>query len=279
MRVGARGHDINVSDVNEILNICKKHNIKGLQLVVNKTWEELYNKRDLEEICNKIKALQVGGVEIYLLGTYFNPVHPNKKSLSEGLEKVKFNIEIANKCGLKYLGSETGSVNGDEWTYNPENHNDINFNKVTEVFSSFKDDIQNNNLNFLVEAVYDHVIYSGDRLKYVLEEIDSENYKITFDLANLLNVDNYKNYEKIAEEFLENHHNKIRLMHLKNFVIEDNKKIGVKLDSGLLNYDIVLQLIKRYKLTDVPCIIEELDGDNLMDSIDYIQKLWRENEL
>ncbi len=279
MNIGVRAHDLNVTEVSDIIAICKKHNINGLQLVINKTWEDLYNQRNISEIVSRVKSLQEAGIIIFLLGTYFNPVHPNSNSVNEGLDKVKFNIEVAKKCGLKYLGSETGSVNGDSWTYNKENHNEVNFQKVIEVFLSFKMNLVKSSKKFLIEAVYDHVIYDGNRLCELLENINSKNYRVTFDLVNLLNIKNYMDYEKITDEFLKNHSQKIKLIHLKNFVIEDDKKVLCKLEEGFMDYEIIIKLLKKYSLTDIPCIIEELEDDNLFESVEYIHKLWRNNGL
>ncbi len=276
MNIGARGHDLNVTEVSDIINICKEYKIDGLQLVVNKTWEDLYNQRNLAEIASKIRKLQEAGIKIFLLGTYFNPVHPNSQSVVEGVDKVKFNMEIAKECGLPFLGSETGSLNGDAWTYNEENHTQESFDKVLNVFSSFKSDLIEGDKNFLVEPVYDHVIYNGEKLVELLKELNCENYKVTFDLVNLLNTENYLNYEEIADEFFKNHQSKIRLMHFKNLIIQDGKKVGVRLDKGVIDYNKILNLVKKYNLADVPCIVEELENDDLCESVKHIQKLWKE---
>ncbi len=273
MKLGVRGHDLGVTDVSDIIKICKKNNIGGLQLVVNKTWESLYNERNLSEIVSRIKTLQAEGIEIFLLGTYFNPIHPNSKSVTEGIEKVRFNLEIANECGLKFLGSETGSLNGDSWTYNKDNHSLESFAKVLEVFSSFKTELIEHEKNFLIEPVYDHVIYDTNRLFSLLGGLNSENYLVTFDLANLLNTENYVDYEKITDDFLKSHNNKIRLMHFKNFVIKDNKKVGVRLEQGVIDYTKIIELLEKHDLKDVPCIIEELEGEDLISSVNYIYKI------
>ncbi len=273
MNIGARGHDLNVSNVSDIITVCKQNNINGVQLVVNKTWEDLYNQRNLTEISSRIKQLQEAGIKIFLLGTYFNPVHPNEKSVAEGVDKVKFNIEIAKECGLQYLGSETGSLNGDAWTYNEGNHTKESFDKVMTIFSSFKNDWVEENKKFLVEPVYDHVVYDGNVLENLINELNCENYEVTFDLANVLNTNNYMDYEKIADEFFKKHHEKIRLMHFKNFVIQDNAKVGVRLDKGLIDYKKIIALVDKYKLLEVPCIVEELENDDLFESVKYIHKL------
>ncbi len=279
MKIGVRGHDLGVTEVTDIVRICKENNISGLQLVVNKTWEDLYKEQNILEISNRIKEIQNEGIKIFLLGTYFNPVHPNKQSLEEGIDKVMFNIEIAKECGLQYLGSETGSVNGDEWTYNEENHDNINFDKVFDIFSSFKNSLLEFDKKFLIEAVYDHVIYDKNRLSDLIDKLDCKNYEVTFDLANLLNANNCMDYEKIADEFLNKHHKKIKLMHFKNFIIQDNKKVGVKLDEGIMDYKKIINLIKKYDLVNTPCIVEELEGDYLIESVKYIHELWRYNGL
>ncbi len=53
MKIGARGHDLGVNKVDDIIERCKELKITGLQLVVNKTWENLYNNRDIDGIVKK----------------------------------------------------------------------------------------------------------------------------------------------------------------------------------------------------------------------------------
>lgn len=273
MNIGARGHDLGGTSVEEILFMCREYRVKGLQLVVNKTWEQLYVDRNIVEICNRIHQIKEAGIDIYLLGTYFNPIHPSAEAVEAGIEKVLFNLEIAKRCNIQYIGSETGSLNGDQWTYHCENHKEENYIEVGRIFSKFKNELQEKGKEFLIEPVYDHVIHDKKVLNDLLIQLDSNNYGITFDLVNLLNLDNYQEYEKIAEEFLQLHSKKIKVIHLKNFIIKENKKALCKLNDGIIDYTKFLQLLKKYELQNLPYIVEEIENDWLKESIAYLLML------
>ncbi len=123
---------------------------------------------------------------------------------------------------------------------------------------------------YLLEPVYDHVAYNLDIAKRMML---NDKVAITLDLANLLNIDNYKNYLEIFESFLQEFNNRIKLMHFKNVSFASGKKELVQLDKGIIDYQEILSLVNKYHLTEVPVIVEELQGEELINSINYLRKM------
>lgn len=266
MKIGVRAHDLYANTTEEIVKICKENNIDALQLVIKKTFPDQF--MDDEFIKNQIQEFRNSGIEIALLGSYFNMIHPDSLKLKEGIDTFKRNVQIAKDNNIKYIGSETGSVNGDEWTYNELNHTIESRNKLHETIDVIMNGLEDT--NYLLEPVFDHVVFDENITK---EMIDKHNMQLTFDLANVLNIENYTSYEQIFEQYLNMFGDKIKLFHFKNFNIIDGKKTGCMLSDGVIDYTKILTLVKKYNLTQIPVIVEELEGSELFNSIKYLKEL------
>ncbi len=266
MIIGVRAHDLEFDTINDMCQLCKEHSIDGIQLVIKRTFSERIN--DEKYIDSQIKQIQDMGIEIFLLGAYFNMIHPDDYKLAQGIETFKLNAQIAKRNKLLYVGSETGSVNGDEWTYHPDNHTAVSYTKLKTTIEQITANLELCKL--LIEPVYDHVAHNVQVTKAMKINDD---IGIIFDISNMLNCKNYLDYVFIFENFLKEFGNEIKVFHFKNFTIEDGKKNSCALDKGIIDYKLLYSLLKQYKLTHVPIIIEELQSEQLFESIKYLRKL------
>ncbi|MNS97231.1 hypothetical protein D3C72_1315570 [compost metagenome] len=65
------------------------------------------------------------------------------------------------------------------------------------------------------------------------------------------------------------------MLHFKNFILEGRNKVSVGLEQGLIDYAEVLTMLAQCQLTHVPIIVEELSGEALRESVDYLRRLSR----
>ncbi|MGX5833617.1 sugar phosphate isomerase/epimerase family protein [Aeromonas piscicola] len=272
LKIGARAHDLNGQTPAELIALARETGIDGLQLAVHKSWGVAYQALDIDTIISNITLLQQAGLSIFLLASYFNPVHSDATFLASEIARARFNIDIGACCGIGLIGSETGSLNDDEWTWHPDNHAAPAFQQVLTTFRQLQPTLEQGQCDFLVEPVYEHVIHDADRLARLNAEL-GERFYVTLDIANLLGADNVDAWHSIVEDFLTRHGTRIRLFHFKNFVLQDGKKIPVRLDEGIIDYAAVLGLLAQHALTEVPIIVEELQGDELIASVAYLRQL------
>ncbi len=266
MKIGVRAHDLGSNNTKDIITLCNKYGIEGLQLVIKKTFPEQF--MDDQFLSAQIEQFRAAGIQIFLLGSYFNMIHPDSKQLQIGIDTFKRNTQIAKANNISVIGSETGSVNGDEWTYNCLNHTVESRKKLSNTISQIMTGLEP--VNFLLEPVFDHVVYDHN---ITTEMVELHNMSLTFDLVNVLNTENYQLYEQIFESYIKSFGTRIKLFHFKNFKIIDGKKVGCELDAGVIDYAKLLPLVDKYKLTMVPVIVEELEGEELFNSISYLKKL------
>ncbi|WP_374256598.1 sugar phosphate isomerase/epimerase family protein [Yokenella regensburgei] len=272
LNIGARAHDLNGHSLQAIIDEAQVLGLDGLQLAIHKTWEADWQARDEEAIVASIHHLQCSGLSLFLLASYFNPAHSSPDVLARELERVRFTIAVASKSGVAAVGSETGSLNDDDWTWHPDNHGEAAFLAVEQTLSQLRPSLVMHDRHFLVEAVSDHIIHDAHRLAQLNARLGAR-FQVTLDLANLLNAGNATRWREVLEHFLLTHGGQIRLLHFKNFILKDGLKVPVGLEEGIIDYAWVLERLERLQLSHIPIIVEELTGTALAESVRYLRGL------
>lgn len=128
---------------------------------------------------------------------------------------------------------------------------------------------------FAIAGVAKHVINSPERMKRILDNIDFNNLQVIFNPTNYMSAENYKDQDEIIKKSFELFGNRIVAVHAKDFVCEDNAIKSAPIGKGLLNYEILLALVKE-KHPYVDIFLEETKAENIDDSIDYFTKIYNE---
>ncbi len=264
IKIGIRAHDIGKMDAFALANKVKEFGFDGVQLVLKKA---LTDYSDLSMIHTAFT-----GLDILMLGAYFNPVHPNKKMVLEGINNFKDHLEKAITLKADFVGSETGSYMGSPWGYLPENHSDEALEEVIGVFQALTKKAEDLQVNIAIEGAYAHVAYSPARIKKILDTIASDNLYVTVDLFNYLYLGNYQKREEIFEECFQLFKEKIVIFHLKDFVIKDGVLKQVGLGKGLMDFPKMLHLIKQ-ATPNAYLIFEGVVNDDISESLVYIKNV------
>ncbi len=266
MKIGTRGHDILTDNIDDIIAYCHKHQIDGLHLALYKSFAADF--KDTKLMQSYLEKLKTQNIEIFVHGAYFNMVHPTQTKVKDGLELFNTVAKYAKTTDCLYVGSETGSLNGDEWTLHENNHTKDTINASTKIIQKLVDD--NPDVKVLIEPVYDHIIFDLKNAQNVQQTVGAD---IILDLSNLLMKDNYTDYLNIFESALKMFANHIKILHLKNFNMIDGNKHYTRLDQGYLDYEKLISLLRKYDLLDIPLVVEDLTGEDLEQSIKYIRSL------
>jgi sugar phosphate isomerase/epimerase len=275
MRIGIRGHDVKVSTPEEVANAIKEAGFDYVQLVINKALiDDNNNPMSLDDSNVKIisEAFKKANVNVAMLGCYFNPIHSNKLKVEKSINYFIKNLELAHYFSCSYVGTETGSYNDDKWTYHPANHTVEAFIQVAEVFKILVESAKRYNATILVEPAYNHVIYNAIILQKLLNIInDEEHLKVTIDLFNLLNVENYHQYKEIFIDCLEKFGPKIKIIHLKDFIFNNQQLVQTSLGDGMIDFDFIFNNIRKYNL-DATMIFEGITKEGIDRSFKHIKK-------
>lgn len=265
-KIGIRAHDLGKFNIKDLSNEVINEKFEGVQLVFKKALNETINFDDLTNLKTNFKP------EIFMLGAYFNPVHPNKEIVTDGINNFKKHLEIANELNAKFVGSETGSHMGSPWGYMPENHTQESLDNVIEIFRELTIHAEKNNAYIALEGAYAHVAGTPKRVLEIVNKINNKHLKVTVDLYNFLNIDNYENRMEIFKESLELLGEHIVIFHLKDFIIEDNKLKQVGLGQGLMDYKEIISLIKKHN-PNAYLIFEGVVGEDIKTSYELISNL------
>ena len=262
-----------------LLDKAVKYGFNNLQLVFKKGFvDENNNPIPFNEDNAKIVAeeLKKRNLHVAMLGAYFNPVHSNKELVKKNTEYFEEHLRLASLLDCKYVGTETGSYNDDKWTYNPKNQTEDGYQDTMKTFRHLKDVAEKYKTTLLMEPAWGHVIYSVDQLSRAIKELNSEYIKVTIDIFNLIYIGNYKNYKEIFLKALETFKDDVKIIHLKDFYVEDDKIVQCGLGKGIIDFDYLLSIVYKYS-PNATLIFEGVTGEDILPSKNLISKIISKN--
>lgn len=275
MKLGIRAHDINYTVLKDLSADIKKQGFEYVQLVPFKCISDYEDKDyflNAEEATRIKNEFAENDIKVAMLGAYFNPVHSNKAVLDKAVSTFKNYLQYASFIGANYVGTETGSYNDDEWTFNPRNRTENAYREVLAVFKDLAAFAEKNNVNIAIEGAFAHVIHSPRLLRRLIDDINSPSVYATVDLLNYLDITNYQKQREIFAEALALLRDKIVIFHLKDFIIENNAFKEVALGDGFIDYDYIIPEIKKSR-PDAYLIFEGITGENINKSQEFITSL------
>ncbi len=273
MKLMIRAHDLGVKGAENINSELCKLGLDGVQLVAYKSIDGIsYAPNQLTaaealEISRKIKA---NGKEIALIGAYFNPVHPNTAKIENGIAVFRDYLANASSLGCAYVGSETGSYNGEPWIYHPMNHSDEALGIVVDTFSSLASFASEYGVNVAMEGAFGHVCHTPERLFEAVRQIGRDNIKYIFDLYNYLDISNVDTAYEILDRGIALFGDDILLFHIKDFIIADNKLKQCGVGKGILDFDRILKAIHKHNRNAV-LVLEGTTGEDIPFAVAYLK--------
>lgn len=275
MQIAFRTHDLGVKGLEHAIEKAKTCGISAVQLVAYKFLDEIKYAPGALDKANSAaigEALKAAGIEVPLIGAYFNPVHSNKEKVANCKAVFKDYLKYSKTLGCNIVGSETGSFNDDKWTYNPLNRTEEALQTVIATFKELAAYAKEVGAFVGMEGAAGHVCWNVATLKRVVDAIGADNIKVIFDIYNYLDASNYKNYLEILDEGLKTFGN-IVVFHIKDCVFEDGKLKQVAPGKGMFDFDKILSRIKKYDENAV-LVLEGTTGDDIIPCSEFIRNKW-----
>lgn len=278
MKLMIRAHDLGVKGEEQVAAAAKEAGLVGVQLVVYKCTQDVkYEQGSISlKRAEEIKvALWNEGMEIALIGAYFNPVHPDRAKAERGVAIFKDYIDASLTLGCDTVGSETGSYNGEPWIYHPTNHSAQALDRVVDCFSGLAEYAEAKGVNIAMEGAFGHVCHTPERLLSAIERIGRRNVRVIFDLYNYLDISNYDSAYDILDRGLALFGDKILLFHIKDFTVGENKLLQCGVGHGILDYRRILSKIYKHN-PDAILVLEGTTGDDIGYAVSYLTKIINE---
>ncbi|MBE6349387.1 MAG: sugar phosphate isomerase/epimerase [Spirochaetaceae bacterium] len=273
MKICIRPHDVGKATAQELGEKIHELGFDGVQLAIAKAIAGQNGSPETltDAVIQEIRSgFNNNEVDIALLGAYFNPVHSNKQKVFDGQQKIMDHLKKAAKFGTKYVATESGSYNDDKWTYNPKNQTEEAFQEVKSVFIPVAQAAKEANAVFLIEGAWHHCMFKPQQLKRMVDELDNGHVCVTVDILNYLYIGNYQNREAIFQECLELFKDKIKVFHIKDFVIENDQIVEVEIGKGIMGWHKFLPIIKE-KYPEAILVFEGVK--NVPASLQFVKKV------
>ena len=275
MELFIRAHDLGVKGEENIAKRLSELGISGVQLVAYKCLDDVsYTPGSItKERCEAFHStFSRAGLTVPLIGAYFNPVHPNEEKIANGKAVFKDYLAHCHELGCEVVGSETGSYNGDKWTYNPLNRTEEALSRVIGTFSELADYAKSQNAFIGMEGAFGHVCWNVKTLDRAVRAIGRDNIRIIFDLYNYLDGSNVNEMYDILHEGLETFGTNIQVFHVKDCVIAEDgslKQVGV--GKGIFDYSRIIPEIRRV-CPNARLVFEGTTGDDIPAAVAHIKQ-------
>ncbi len=271
-RIGVRGHDYGRNALPVLIDKMLQDGYETTQLAIKKALAEVedLNMALTKEFCASLgQIIREKEFKISVLGAYLNYVGKDENLRRERLAILMKHIEMANIIGCRMVGTETGSLN-DDYSPHMDNHGEDAFQRFKESVTLALEVAETNNTYLAVEAVSHHIIHTIKRMKRLLDEINHNRLKVIFDISNLMTEENLCQQNQILEEAFELFGQDLLVVHVKDFSFVEGKKIIVPLGEGLLNLELLMELVKKSP-NDIDVLGENIRKDKLKDTYEILK--------
>ncbi len=216
------------------------------------------------------RIFQAHDVEIPVLSCYINMIHPDLNERKQVLDKFKKYLQVAKSFGANVVATETGCVDA-EIHYTEDNFTDEAFEKVVESVKSLTDYAEKVGMTVAIEGGMNHPIYSPKKMRELFDRVDSPNMQIILDVTNFLQVDTYDNQRAVIDEAFELFGDHLCALHLKDFVVEDNKLVPAAIGTGKMDFPYLLEAVTKAK-PHLHLIMEETKEADIPAALAYLEK-------
>lgn len=263
MKIGIRAHDITADGFENTISRFKAMGFTQMQLVLEKSIDGFKFGNFSPEYAAEIKKM-LSGVETAVLGSYINPSAADDTELKVEIEKFKEKIMYASVLKPRVVGTETGC-------YKDNNESEEAYLRLLSTMRLLVSEAEKYNVNIAVEGVWAFVMNTPQKTERLVRDVNSENFKVIFDPVNFLTIDNYKSSDDMIKYMFDKLHGVIEVIHVKDFKVENGEIKRVIPGTGMLNFKLIFEKLKQYKM-DIPLIFEEISDTDAVLGFKKIKK-------
>lgn len=274
MILGVRAHDYGKTSVEELAKRIAANGFTSVQLPLSKAIANIDTGlgRLNPGMASYIREVFTAhNLKIAVLGCYIPLVHSDPKIRRQGLERFKEHLRYARDFDCSIVGTEAGSVNpGDS---SSPNHTEEAFHTLVESVTELVAEAEKFGVMVGIEGVAKETLSTPEKIRQLIDIVKSNNLQVIFDPSNLISEDNYQSQDEIYLKSFDLFGDRIVIIHAKDFLIEKGKKQLVQVGKGILNYELLLKLIKTRK-PYINVFLEGASPDTAVESGDFLKALY-----
>ena len=124
-----------------------------------------------------------------------------------------------------------------------------------------------------VEGVFNHTLYSPEMMRRFLEDIDSPNVEAILDPVNLISAENYKDQDEVINKAFRLYGDRISVIHVKDFAIQDGEPVFANVGDGLFHYEPLMKNLKQDK-PYTAMLLEESNTGRYHSDVKHLQEIY-----
>jgi Sugar phosphate isomerases/epimerases len=277
LNIGIRAHDMGQLSLTELSQQVKEKQLHAVQLAMGKSFGDIYTGHGCMSSGMATffgQAFAKNEVTIAVLGCYINMIHPDEKIRKNELKKFKEMLRYASDFGCKIVGTETGTVNP-QTGFTLDNYAEEPFLLAVESIKELVREAEKFGVIVGIEGGVNHPINDIYKLKRMIDLVDSDNLQIIFDPVNFITMDNYQNQVQLFEESFKLFGNRMTILHMKDFIVENNQIKIVQVGEGLLDYVALFKILKAKK-PYMFSLLEGTTGTQIDKAIKHVQQAYEQ---
>jgi sugar phosphate isomerase/epimerase len=278
MQFGIRLHDAKKALIEERLQIVKEQGFECAHLALSKVISEnsVADSALTPGYAMYLKRLFAKNeLDIAVLGCYLNLANPDAAQLKTIQNKYMANIRFAAQLGAGVVGTETGAPNV-EYKFEEACWSEEALETFIKNLRPVVKYAEQMGVLLAIEPVVRHIVCNPVRARRVLDEIDSPNLRIILDPVNLLETYNYEKQDEIIDQAIELLGKDVAVLHVKDFVVQDNKLISVPVGQGQCHWDRIIPYMKKEK-PYMHATLENTKPENAVEALNYIKGIYNNN--
>lgn len=269
MLIGVRAHDFGSGTFDEFEEIIEK--IAGLgfnsvQLAPAKSITEIGNIEDLttEQVVKIREILERHNITVSVLGCYLDFTSELPVVRKESIATFKKYIDFAKVLNANMIATEASYGN-----YYGENSK-VEYSYLMDCFHEIVPYAENAGVLVAIEPVVRHALDTPEITRAFLDHFRSDYLKVLYDQSNLLEADMGDEDDSMFARSIHSFGADIVAVHLKNFVIEDNRQIMCGLTDGIVDLKRIIQWVSQNR-PEAVFLREDPNGADIEADLTFIK--------
>lgn len=273
MNIGIRAHDAGKNPSGRLAQEIAAAGFSCVQLTLE---EAITGMENIAGHLNPGLAWRIGedfrrnDLQIAVLSCYFNMMEENPAILYRYVADFHERIRYARDFGCGIVATETGSINSDG-SFHPDNHGEKAFEKVLPIIGRLVGEAERFGATVCIEAVWKYAIHDPESTRRMLDAVSSNNLQILLDPVNMASPDNYTQLDDMIKNAFSLYGERIAVLHLKDYTVNNGEISIVPLGQGLLNIPLLLGLVCEQK-PGINIILEEMDFAHAKQNLMYLRE-------
>lgn len=253
--IGARAHDYGKMPADVLAKTIVTAGFSHVQLAAHKAIQgvETLAGTTEQDMANVRTAFEKENLGVSILGCYIEPALPDKTDRLAQVDIFKRGITNAKVLGTSVIGTETTHLAPDT----PQDERDKRFADLLDSVLRMTEVAEKENITIAIEPVADHTLNTPELTRTLLDKVGSDKLKVIFDPFNLTLPSQVDNQARIYQAVFDLLSNDIAIIHLKDMVVQDNKKTWANIGTGQIRYDVIFPHLNKH-WAHVPMLREEV---------------------